>query len=422
MLGTWLGKVVRLATWWRPGGGHALPGLVVGRLVPGCLAALAGRLPEGVVLITGTNGKTTTTKMVVELVQAAGLRAVTNPTGSNLARGIVSSLVRDADWRGRPSADLAVFEVDEAYAARLVAQVRPRWVLALNISRDQLDRFGEVETVADRVGVAARAATEGVVTNADDPRLSRLGAALADAGVLVDYFGVAPELAHLFPRDDELVSSSGVVADRGPRPSPSVELVALGQGSASFRVADRVIPATLRVTGQHNVLNAAAALALTRHLVPAVGDAGLVERLGRVAPAFGRGQTWILDGRQLELVLVKNPAGFHQALASYLADETDTMIAINDEIADGRDVSWLWDVDVSALAGRPVAVTSGARAADMALRLGYSDIAVDAVDTDLDGALRHLAGLPGHRKLVLANYTAMVHLHATLRRHAKEAS
>ena len=195
VLGTWLGKLVRLAATRRGGGGYAMPGRVVERLVPGYLAATAGRLPAGVVLVTGTNGKTTTTKMVVELVRAAGTRVVTNPTGSNLARGIVSSLVREADWRGRLDADMAVFEVDEAYASRFVAQVRPRWVLALNLSRDQLDRFGEVDTVAERVAAAARAATEGVVANADDPRLAALGLALADAGVAVDYFGVAPGLA-----------------------------------------------------------------------------------------------------------------------------------------------------------------------------------------------------------------------------------
>lgn len=427
LLGTWLGKVARLATIWRKGGGHALPGRVVERFVPGYLAAMIGQLPGGVAVVTGTNGKTTTTKMVVELLGASGLTVVTNPTGSNLTRGIVSSLVRQADWRGRVGRDLAVFEVDEAYASKFVRQVRPRWVLGLNVSRDQLDRFGEVETVAEHVGNAMRAATEGVVTNADDPRLLQQAGSLSGTGVAVDYFGVAPDLAHLFPRDDELVTvRADKAVARGPRPEPSVELAAIEDGGGTFRVAGRPYSTRLRVAGRHNLQNAAAALALVRHLVPSVTDGALVESLGTVEPAFGRGQRFVLDdGSELNLVLVKNPAGFRQALASFVDGDPVTMIAINDGVPDGRDISWLWDVDVSALGHRTVDVTSGTRAADMALRLDYSDIAVRAVEPNLDRALRRLGELPGP-KLVLANYTAMLHLHAALRPHAatpaKEAS
>jgi UDP-N-acetylmuramyl tripeptide synthase len=419
LLGTWLGKTVRLATAWRRGGGHALPGLVVERLVPGYLAALISQLPEGVAVVTGTNGKTTTTKMVVELLEATGRSVVTNPTGSNLTRGIVSSLVRQASWRGRLSGDVAVFEVDEAWASRFVRVVRPQWVLALNVSRDQLDRFGEVDTVARLVGDAMRAATRGVVTNADDPRLLRVAADVAQAGTPVDYFGVAPELAPLFPRDDELVQV-GVAPAATPRPdvTPSVELAAIGDQEGTYRVAGETYRTRLRLSGRHNLQNAAAALALVRHLAPKAGDAALVEGLGRIEPAFGRGQTFVLgDGSELRLVLVKNPAGFRQGLASYVDDEPAIMIAINDAIPDGRDVSWLWDIDVSALDHRPIDLTSGTRGADMALRLGYSDIAVRTVEPDLDRALRRLKELPG-RKLVLANYTAMLQLHAALRPYA----
>jgi UDP-N-acetylmuramyl tripeptide synthase len=419
LLGTWLGKLVRLATLWRRNGGHALPGRVVERYVPGYLAAMTGQIPGGVAVVTGTNGKTTTTKMVVELLRASGLTVVTNPTGSNLTRGIVSSFVRQADWLGRVKRDLGVFEVDEAYASRFVLDVRPRWVLALNVSRDQLDRFGEVDTVAELVGTAMRAASEGVVTNADDPRLLRLAQSLAGAGTRVDYFGVAPELARLFPRDDELVRvGGGRSVGYGPRPATSVELASFDDAGGTYRVDGHEYRTRLQVTGRHNLQNAAAALALVRHLVPAATDAGLVERLGMVQPAFGRGQTFVLDdGSELQLVLVKNPAGFRQALSSYVDGDPTTMIAINDGYPDGRDVSWLWDIDVSALDHRTVDLTSGTRAADMALRLGYSDIGVREVEPNLDHALRRLEERPG-RKLVLANYTAMVHLHTALRRYA----
>ena len=419
LLGTWLGKAVRLATAWRRGGGHALPGLVVERLVPGYLAALIGQLPEGVAVVTGTNGKTTTTKMVVELLEATGRTVVTNPTGSNLTRGIVSSLVRQADWRGRLPGDVAVFEVDEAYASRFVRVVRPQWVLALNVSRDQLDRFGEVDTVARLVGDAMRAATAGVVTNADDPRLLALAKDVARAGTPVHYFGVAPELAPLFPRDDELVQVGVAPVAAPPRDvSPSVELAEIGDQEGTYRVGGETYRTRLRLSGRHNLQNAAAALALVRRLAPSAGDAALVEGLGRIEPAFGRGQSFVLaDGSELRLVLVKNPAGFRQGLASYVGDEPAIMIAINDAVPDGRDVSWLWDVDVSALDGRTIDLTSGTRGADMALRLGYSDVTVRSVEPDLDRALRRLAEIPG-RKLVPANYTAMLHLHAALRPYA----
>ena len=417
-LGTLVGKAVVALTWFRPDGGHALPGLVVNRLFPGYLIAMIRQLPEGVAVVTGTNGKTTTTKMVVELLRADGKGVVTNPTGSNLGRGVVSDLVRRADWRGALTDDVAVLEVDEAYLVRLVAQVRPRWILALNVSRDQLDRYGEVDTVANLIGTAMRTAADGVVTNADDPRLRRLGREVAAQGVAVDYFGVTPALAPYFPTDDELVSvgTRGDATGEG-RPAPSVELVAFEGRTASYRIDGQTYRTELQVTGQHNFANAAAALALVRHLVPTAGDPTLVRRVGEVGVAFGRGETFTLrDGSEVQLVLAKNPASFRQAIASYLGDQPVVMVVINDNIPDGRDVSWLWDVDVAGI-GPAVEVTSGTRGADMALRLGYADVDVRAVVPDVDVALERFCTLPG-RKVVIANYTAMLHLYAELRRRA----
>jgi UDP-N-acetylmuramoylalanine-D-glutamate ligase len=168
--GTILGKTVKAGLRFRRSGGQALPGLIVEKLFPNYIGAMLNRLPEGVVVITGTNGKTTTTKMVVHLLKANGKRVLTNSTGSNLTRGIASSISQHAKVTGKLPYDIAVLEIDEATARRLVSQVKPRWLLALNVSRDQLDRFGEVDVVALYIK-SAMDASGGVVTNARDPHL-----------------------------------------------------------------------------------------------------------------------------------------------------------------------------------------------------------------------------------------------------------
>jgi UDP-N-acetylmuramoylalanine-D-glutamate ligase len=150
-----------------------MPGLVVETLVPGYLGVMLGRLPDGIVVVTGTNGKTTTTKMIVELLEANGKKVLTNATGSNLTRGIISTVSQQATPTGRLPFDVAVFELDEAYARQFTDVIRPRYVLGLNASRDQLDRFGEVDTVARLIADTMLSATEGIIVNADDKRLSK---------------------------------------------------------------------------------------------------------------------------------------------------------------------------------------------------------------------------------------------------------
>jgi len=422
-LGTNLGKMIRVVSRLR-GGGEALPGLVIEKLFPSYFADMLQQLPEGVVVVTGTNGKTTTTKMVVELLEASGKKVVTNRTGSNLTRGIVSSLLSQADARGRLPYNMAVFEIDEAYAKQFVKQVKPRWVLALNVSRDQLDRFGEVDVVAELIGTTMRAATEGVVTNANDPRLAKIGREINDAGRQVIYFGVAPQLEQYFPSDNQLVSISSddnqTIADPHPH-LPAVELTAFQGQTASYLVSGKTYQTSLQLTGQHNFQNAAAALALARVLLKEVTDDELVKQLPHVGTAFGRGEIFTLkNGSQLQLVLVKNPASFRQTLASYLTDDLQTMIVINDNYADSRDVSWLWDVDFTPLQGRSIAYTSGSRAADMALRLSYSDINVDTIEPNIDTALAAFCQQDG-RKVIAATYTAMMHLYDQLSQKAGDS-
>lgn len=413
IVGTLVGKSVAQAVRLRgKSGGQAMPGLVVETLVPGYLGAMLRKLPEGTVVITGTNGKTTTTKMVVEVLRANGKRVLTNATGSNLTRGIISSVSQQATATGRLPFDMAVFELDEAYARQFTDVVKPRYVLALNASRDQLDRFGEVDAVARLVAETMLSATHGIVVNADDKRLS----AIAPTGdVPVTYFGVAADLLKYFPRDDELV------AVHAPAPvlqaadvKVAVELAAFSGAQATYRVDSKDYKTSLQVTGQHNFQNAAGALALLRVLLPNAGAAHLLQELAQVQPAFGRGQAFRLkNGSSLQLNLVKNPASFRQGLASYVQPNTAMMIAINDRVADSRDMSWLWDIDFGSLQGREIALTTGSRAVDMALRLRYDEIAVGTVEPDVEAALRAFCKLPGD-KVIFASYTAMLKLYALL--------
>lgn len=396
-------------------GGEAMPGLVVEQLLPNYLSAMLRQLPGGSVIITGTNGKTTTTKMVVELLQASGQRVLTNATGSNLTRGIVSSITKQATKRGKLPFDLAVFELDEAYARQFIKAVAPRWVLALNASRDQLDRFGEVDAIARLITETMAAAVTGVVVNADDKRLRDFAATRLPKA---HYFGVASDLLPFFPRDDELVS---VDAGKPPAPKPAsvpldVELTAFSGSQATYKIAAQEYSVALQVTGQHNFQNAAAALALVSCLLPETPVPELLTHLSQVPAAFGRGQVFSLpNGTTVQLALVKNPASFRQGLASYVLPDTTLMLAINDRLADSRDMSWLWDVDFSSLGTWQISFTTGTRAADMALRLSYDDITVNAIEPDVQRALQQFCALPG-QKVIFASYTAMLKLYDLLSR------
>ncbi len=421
-LGTLLGKSIRLAVSFRPNGGHALPGLVVDRLFPGYLSAMLKQLPEGVIFITGTNGKTTTTKMVVKLLEGSGKRVLTNSTGSNMVRGAVSGLAKDASFFGKLDFDIAILEVDEASARPLSRKVKPRWVLALNVSRDQLDRFGEVDTIAQHLKFAMDQATEGVIANAGDLLLAKVATEMASKkDVQLDFFGTADKLQKFFPNDFDLAAvDHNSKLKTNHQQSLAVELEDFDGQEAKYLIGGKNYQARFKLSGQHNFLNGAAALALAKRLLPQSETSDLVAQLAKVPIAFGRGESYrFKSGATVELVLVKNPASFRQALASYADKKHQLVIAINDNIADGRDVSWLWDVDFSSLVGQTIKLTSGTRAADIALRLQYDGVKVANIEPDLNKVLSQISQQPGH-KVVLATYTAMLKLYVSLNKRAEK--
>ena len=406
-----LGKFVRRVSRLR-GGGSALPGLVVEKIDPRFMQRTLSTLPLGVAVVSGTNGKTTTTKMVVELLESQGLKVFTNRTGSNFTRGVAAALLGEVDWRGRLDADVAVLELDEAHAVHFVNRVPPRYSLLLNVLRDQLDRFGEIDKTAELLQHVASKTTGTVVLNREDPRVARIAGTLNGPEVL--YFGLDDSLLSTFPNDDDMRAAPGSPVPAAPaRPAADVVLRRVGADDADFEYDGGTVTTGMKLRGVYNIFNAAAALTLARAVSGARGtgtdQAGLLTALSKVAPAFGRGESLVVDGLPLELVLVKNPSGFRLGLKSFPAAGYATMIAINDNYADGRDMSWLWDVEFDTLRDGGVDQLTGSRAYDMALRLQYDEVGIGAVDTEIAPALAaFIRGAQGKPKRIFCTYTAML--------------
>lgn len=471
-----IGKAVRAASRLAHGGGSAFPGKIVEQIDPQFLARTLQQLPLGVVLVSGTNGKTTTTRMVASMLESLGLKVFTNPTGSNFTRGVVSSLLAEVSLGGKLDADIAVLELDEAYAVHFVKQVQPDYCLLLNVMRDQLDRFGEIDNTARLLSKAVEATTGTVVLNREDPRIARLADVThTEDGVEVRYFGLDKSLRSFFPSDDDMCttvdteSAADTEASVGIDLSESAEktkntesaeqlpadvtLLAVGDHRASFGIDGETYETGVKLEGVYNLYNAAAALAAVRAVVAdaqamflpfeenvtdelllQVGISqrmidfarsttqSMIDAAAEVTPAFGRGEVIDVNGSPVELLLVKNPMGFRLSLASFAPEGCDTMIAINDEYADGRDMSWLWDVDFSSLRGTGVSMVSGVRAWDMALRLEYDQVPVNSVNTELEEAVSTFVNAnPGTPKHIYCTYTAMLKTRAALGRIAEVA-
>ena len=440
-----LGHGARAASRLRGSGGSAFPGLVMEKVDPHFMARALAPLPYGVVLVSGTNGKTTTTRMVVELLRGQGLKVFTNPTGSNFTRGVVAALLGAMPLNGRLDADVAVLELDEAHATHFVRTVKPRAALLLNVMRDQLDRFGEIDYTASLLHKVARATTGTVVLNANDPRLAA-PSFRADLRADVRGFAVSPQLRSVFLSDDELHDSldgctlgqpkKDAEAKADPKAEPTTEtesateapleiVATLEEMSGRHAVIDLAghrHEVDFAIPGAHNILNATAAMGLVKELLgERTDEQALAASAAKVTAAFGRGELLSIDGQEVELGLVKNPAGFRMSLLSAAAVRSQQppliMIAINDQYADGRDMSWLWDVDFTPLKQAGVSIVTGVRATDMALRLSYDDVAVGKVEANLSQALAQLVKLSREQPRpirILSTYTAMLELRSLL--------
>ena len=423
------------------GGGTTLPGRVLLRLEPDAIARLGARLGREATIVSATNGKTTTAGMIAAALAADGRIPVHNRAGSNMTWGVATALLEQRGEEG-------LFEVDEAWLSKVAEQLDPSLIVLGNLFRDQLDRYGEMEKLAgDWAGaVAARSGRTRFVLNADDPTIADLGRNAEGqprAGIV--YFGIEdvsqalPELQHAFDAmhcrrcghpyayERAFVGHLGHYSCPGcgaRRPAPAVAATAIElrgmEGSrATLRTPAGELRLELPLPGLYNVYNALAAVAATLELgVPAER---IPPALAEMRAAFGRVETIEVGERVLSILLIKNPAGANEVLRTLRLesgeDGLDLWIGLNDRIADGRDVSWIWDADFELLAGsvRRV-VCAGTRAPEIALRLKYAGLPLDAIEVEpeIERSLdRALAG-SGGPLFALPTYTALLELRKLL--------
>ena len=394
-----LGKTVSKLSRLRGNSGSALPGLVIEKTNPKFVKKVLSKLPYGVVVISGTNGKTTTTKVVAETLRKQGLKVFTNDTGSNFVRGVISAIIKNIKVSGKFDYDIAVLELDEAHAVKFSEVVPIDYALLLNVQRDQLDRFGEIDHTADLLQKVASVTKKCVILNREDPRVGKITAEK------VAYFGLSEPMLKVFPSDDNLIEKSEVKVSNKPA---KVILEKLHDNHATYKFSKDTYNVDLKLKGIYNAYNVAGALALCSTILDKAKHAELVEGVAGVESAFGRGEVFTINDCEVEILLVKNPSAFQLSIASFADDKHDYMIAINDNIADGRDVSWLWNVDFSKL--KNIKVVSGIRATDMALRLKYDNIAFDKIEEDLHEAIKKFAYGSDKPKRIFATYTAMLEI------------
>lgn len=426
ILAVWIGKILILGLRLAGKGGSALPGLVIGKVYPSFNVSMAAKLSGGSVLVTGTNGKTTTTKLLKGILRGANLKVISNTTGSNMSRGIASAFMEHATWLGGLKADIGLFEVDEAFMGEVASQLKPKVVVVLNLLRDQLDRYGELDRTAELIAAGLQHA-QSVALNADDPLVAALAAAVPSGKVV--FFGASAELKAHLPHDDELLAKHKAPKARTAHPKSAYNVYLLASRakgeiqSLTVGYEGQDYKANLQLRGIYNAYNATAALAAAT-LIEGVSFAGAMASLEHIKPAFGRSELLEVGGKKLQLLLVKNPAGFNQVIKTFLGDSGQALlVAINDNFADGRDVSWLWDVNFEQLAGKKHKVlASGTRANDLAVRLKYTEVK-SVVETDLSKALRQfIKNLPkGATGYIVPTYTAMLELRALIARRSKVA-
>lgn len=421
------------------GGGTALPGLVAEHIAPNLLGHLLRQVAGGTVFVTGTNGKTTTAALLRNILARSGRTVLHNASGSNLTRGVLSMLLQHTAWRGRlriPPESIAVIELDEAAIVQALRQHRPTAIIVTNLFRDQLDRYGEVQTIAAGLRNAFKKldSSTALLLNGDDPLVASLGEVYAGP---VRNFGLDdPALArgnielaadsHYCPQDATPLEYAAAyyghlgeyacAACGWQRPeravrATNVAMHGLAGVDLTVSVPHEDFRARLRVPGLYNAYNALAAATAAWHLETTAET--ISKGLGATIPAFGRAEAVEIEGRSAWLLLIKNPVGANQVLRLLDAEEgpLHVLAILQDRAADGHDVSWIWDVDFECLQSA-AATASGLRAEDMAVRLKYAGLQGLTVMRDIARAFdRATAAVPaGGTLFILATYTGMLEM------------
>jgi UDP-N-acetylmuramoylalanine-D-glutamate ligase len=380
-----IGRGVRAAARIRKqGGGSAVPGLVVNRIAPGFLGSVLSSFPEGLVVVSGSSGKSTTTKMLVTVLEAHGKRIFTNPSTANISQGLTSALLERSSVTGRIDADLAVLEMDEGHGALLSPQFTARMVVLTNVMTDQIDRFHDSDKVLEMVARIASRAQEAVVLNGDDAMLERLADGVTES-VAIERFGVGSTVFDAIPGG---LGYAATTPDRVSEGGTIVTAVTARAASVAFDEAIHEI--TLPARGVHYAVDAAAALSAARRLLGTTFDPAVaLAAISSMPAVFGRGEVVTVRGKLVEFVLVQNPASFQLNVNELDVGLDQVLVAMGSDVADP---SYFWPVDASRI-GRARIVT-GSKASDMALQLTYQGVQVDEVDPDLPAALDRFLALP----------------------------
>jgi UDP-N-acetylmuramyl tripeptide synthase len=449
LMGVWTGKGVVTATRLLGRGGTTLPGTVARKIAPEILRALAAQPRHGVIAVTGTNGKTTTAKMLSAMFEAAGMSVTHNRAGANLISGLTTAFLQSAAWNGRVQGNVGLMEIDEATMPQGCKEIRPRAAVVTNFFRDQLDRYGELEHTVNFVGRGLEQLAPGAraALNADDPLCASLG---RRTGVTPLYYGIEDRSVGSKEMNQTADAKHCVVCGtayeyevfyyahlgvyRCPacghqRPRPDVYVDRIWDVDARGSSLHVVTPAgdfeaRLQIPGLYNIYNALAAVAGA--LAMGVPPAAIKTGLERTTSQFGRMERIPMRDRDVFMALVKNPVGFNSVIQTVMQSGTrkNLVICINDLYADGTDISWLWDVDFEALAAHEdevnFVICSGLRAEDMAVRLKYAGMnpAKLIVEKDLAKALDQGLSFiqPGEILYILPTYTAMLQMREVIQK------
>lgn len=378
-----LGRAARVAARLRkPGGGSAVPGLVVNAVAPGFLSRVLGGFRDGLVIVSGSSGKSTTTKMLVAVLEAHGRRVFTNPSTANISQGLSSALLERVSLTGAIDADIAVLEMDEGHGALLAPRLTPRLVLLTNVMTDQIDRFFDSEKVLAFLATIAGRATECVVSNGDDAMLEELVAGLGR--LRIERFGVSAAVLAEQPR------GLGSTRTAASRITEGVVVTAASGRRATVALGDATLELTVPSKGVHYAVDAAAALAAARSLLGADFDPErAAETIARLDPVFARGEITTVRGVEVEFVLVQNPASFQLNVDALDEGLDQVLVAMGSDV---RDPGYFWPVDARRIGH--ARIVTGSKAAEMALQLVYQGVPVDEVEPDIPTALDAFLALP----------------------------
>lgn len=395
LIGRFIRWVARIR---KPGGGAAIPGVVVNRLAPGFLPNVLKHFNQGTVFVTGTAGKSTTTRVLAAVVSAHGVRVFTNPSTANISQGLTSAIVKDCNLFSQINADLAILEVDEGHAALLAQKASPRYSVLLNVCLDQVDRFFDPQIVENMLTTVARNTSGTVIFNADDARTSRAAAMSSVStsfGMSQPFFAQAgAELGYSSSRShsDEVVSRVELVSVRG-----QIATVSIDKDIQELRLPS---------AGIHYGVDVVAAISAAQAILGDAFDPELaISTVNAIDPVFGRGESVVVAGQSIDFVLIQNPTSFRLNIASLSVETEALMIAIGSDV---RDFSYLWPVSLQRF--NKIAIASGSKANAVALHCLYQGVDVAVVEPDLPTALELFLAQPAPksgRKTIIFSADAM---------------